>query len=253
VDLSERAALESRLRQAERLEVLGRFAGILAHDVRNFLTTINWSARELEPFIEAGHPRRAELDLILSAGRDGIAMTKSVLEFARTNPELTGETDVAAHLEQVAGVVGHVLGDGIAFQRTLPPGLPLVQIAPGALTQIVINLATNARDAMPDGGTFRIAASVMEVRPGDRTGIPLATGRYVRLVVVDTGVGMDEATAERAFEPFFTTRRDGSTAQGTGLGLATVFLIVGRVGGTIEVDSTPGAGTAFTIDLPVAE
>jgi PAS domain S-box-containing protein len=253
VDVSERAAFESRLRQAERLEVLGRFAGILAHDVRNFLTTIRWLAQALEPAIPDGHPSRPELDLIIAAGRDGIAMTKSVLEFARPTPELQGETDVAAHVEQLSGIVDRLLGDSVAFERDLAADLPPAQIAPAGLTQVLLNLATNARDAMPDGGTFRVAGSVIEIQPGDRTGVPLAPGRYVRLLVSDTGMGMDAATAGRVFEPFFTTKTQGTTLEGTGLGLASVFLIVGRLGGTITVESEPGEGTAFTVDLPVAE
>jgi PAS domain S-box-containing protein len=253
VDVSERAAFESRLRQAERLEVLGRFAGILAHDVRNFLTTIRWLAQALEPAIPEGHPSRPELDLIIAAGRDGIAMTKSVLEFARPTPELQGETNVAAHVEQLSGMITRLLGAGVAFERELPPDLPPAQIAPGALTQVLVNLATNARDAMPEGGVFRIAASVNVIQPGDRNGVSLAPGRYVRLVASDTGVGMDAATAGHAFEPFFTTKIEGTTLEGTGLGLATVFLIAGRLGGNIAVESAPDAGTTFTVDLPAVE
>jgi signal transduction histidine kinase len=251
VDLTERAGLEARLRQSARLEVLGQFAGILAHDVRNYLATVSWSAELLADTLEAEHPARQDVELIQQAARDGIAMTRSVLEFARPSGDARGSTDTEAHLEQTRTMLERVLGDAVRLEVTVAPGLPPAGINAAALTQVLVNLATNARDAMPAGGLLRVRADLHESR-GNADGAGLEPGRYVRLVVSDTGTGMDEATRRRAFDAFYTTKAGASTTEGTGLGLASVYLIVSRTGGAIRVDSIPGTGTTFTVDIPVA-
>jgi two-component system, cell cycle sensor histidine kinase and response regulator CckA len=253
VDLTERAALESRLRQTERFGVLGRFASILAHDVRNYLAAVTWSAELLETSLDPADPNRAEVDLIHRAADDGIAMTRSVLEFARPSGDARGRTDLLTHFAESRPILQRVLGPTVLLDLDIADGLPPAGIDGGALTQVVVNLATNAREAMPDGGTFRIEARQQDVdRSGPATGL-LPAGRYLRITASDTGTGMDDATRRQAFEAFYTTKASGRSKRGTGLGLSSVYLIVSRAGGTIEVDSVPGAGTTFTIDLPAAD
>jgi signal transduction histidine kinase len=254
VDLAERTALEARLRQAERLQVLGEFAGILAHDVRNHLTAIAWSADLLAEDLAADDPRHADIELIQKATRDAVDMTRSVLEFARPTGDPGGSTDLAAHVAGSRSVLERVLGPDVALEVDVEPGLPPVGANATALTQVLANLATNARDAMPEGGTFRLLARRLEIAAGaSEPGAPaLEPGTYVRLEAADTGTGMDEATRRRAFEAFYTTKTSASTARGTGLGLSSVFLLVTKCGGAIRVESEPGRGTTFTVDLPTA-
>jgi PAS domain S-box-containing protein len=255
VDLSERAMLEARLRQAERLQVLGQFAGILAHDVRNHLTAIAWSAELLGSDLPTDDPRQEDVVLIQRATQDAVDMTRSVLEFARPTGDPRGSLDVVAHLAGARTMLERILGEAISLELELDPGVPPAAINATALTQVLGNLATNARDAMPDGGAFRLSARPAVVAPGavDQDGLPLEPGRYVRLVASDTGTGMDEATRRRAFEAFFTTKTLPSTGHGSGLGLSSVFMLVTRAGGTVRVESEPGRGTTFILDLPAAD
>ena len=252
VDLTERLALESRLRRAERLEILGQFAGILAHDVRNFFSAIAWSAEFLASDMEATDPRLADVRLILGAVKDGVTMTQSILEFARPAHDASGVVHVPAHLERTAGVLRRLLPNEIEVAVTCAPDVTHATISAEALSQVLLNLATNARDAMPAGGRLAIDVDTLELLPGERTTAALDPGPYVRIRVSDTGTGMDEATAARAFEAFFTTKTDGTTASGTGLGLASVYLILSRAGGQVDLETSPGTGATFTILLPVA-
>ena len=257
VDLSERAALEARLRQAERLEILGQFAGILAHDVRNYLTAVTVAADFIEDDMPADDPHREDVETIRRAAQGAVDMTRSVLEFSRPAAGAPGVVDVTRHLAGARTMLGRILGPRITLSLDLPDDLPAARIDATGLTQVLGNLATNARDAMPDGGTFRVTGITHEVGigvggPDSEADDALPPGRYVQLVFEDTGVGMDQETRERAFEAFYTTKKAGGGRDGTGLGLSSVFLIVNRVGGAIHVVSAPGAGTRFTIDLPVA-
>jgi PAS domain S-box-containing protein len=251
VDLSERAALEARLRQAERLQSLGQFAGILAHDVRNHLTAIAWSADQLAAELAPGDPRLGDVDVIRRATNDAVDMTRSMLELARPADAPAGALDLGAHLAGARAMLQRVLGDAIRLEIDVATDLPPAAITATALTQVVGNLASNARDAMPEGGVFRMAAREVRVGAGASGAASVAErpGRYVRLVATDTGAGMDEATQRRAFEAFFTTK---PTPAGTGLGLASVVLLVTRAGGEVHVESEPRRGTTFTIDLPAA-
>lgn len=251
VDLSDRVALERRMAQAQRIEMLGEFGGILAHDVRNYINAIGWSAGALAEQLPREDPRRADVDLIEGAVAEARDMVASVLEFARP-ADRTGRTDIAGHLARVGGIVARLLGPSIDLVTDIPGGLPLVTIAPASLTQVLVNLTTNARDAMPGGGTLRITA-----RPQHRRGAApeqgLPPGRYVRIEVTDTGEGMDDLTASRAFEAFYSSKADTEQGDSVGLGLASVFLVVARAGGSVELRSARGAGTTFVIDLPVAD
>jgi two-component system, cell cycle sensor histidine kinase and response regulator CckA len=231
--------------------VLGQFAGVLAHDVRNHLAAVTWSAELMASELPADSPHREDVEIIRTATRDAVAMTKSVLEYARPSGDATGVTDVGAHITGLARMLKRVLGDGVALDLELDKDLPKAGIDGTALTQVVINLASNARDAMPEGGTFRIRALRHPGLASDYESL-IQTVAHVHIEFSDTGTGMDEATRERAFEAFYTTKGAASERRGTGLGLSSVFLIVNRAGGAIRVASTPGAGTTFTVDLPMA-
>lgn len=250
VDLSDREALEARLRQGERLETLGQFAGTLAHDVRNYLTAMSWSAEMLAGGLPEDDPRYPDVDLIRRAAAGALDMTRSVLEFARPTTDVAGRTDVPAHLSQVVALLRPLVEPGIDVRVDCPEHVPAAAIAPQALTQVLVNLATNARDAMPDGGSLVLEAADVDI-PAGAEGL-LRPGRHVRIRVTDTGTGMDPATRERAFDAFFTTKAAAGTGSGTGLGLSSVYLIVTRAGGSVDIAPGPDAGTVVTLHLPVA-
>jgi two-component system cell cycle sensor histidine kinase/response regulator CckA len=229
----ERAELEHRLAQAQRLESIGQLAGGVAHDFNNLLsvilTCVGFATRELP----ADHPVRDDVDEIGRAADRAAALTRQLLMFSRREVVKPEVLDVGALLRDLERLLDRTLSERIALRITVGPGLVPVLADRAQLEQVLVNLAVNARDAMPDGGTLAIA--VGGVHGG------------VRITVVDDGAGMPEEVRERAFEPFFTTKDPG---QGTGLGLATVHGIVTDSGGTVDIDSTPGRGTVVTIFLP---
>jgi PAS domain S-box-containing protein len=240
-DVTERLRLEARLVQAQKLETVGRLAGGVAHDFNNLLTVIISYAGMLGESLVDGDPRRADVDEIRKAADSAAALTRQLLAF--------GRRDVAqprpVRLEAIVGAVvkrfARVIGEHIRLvTRFAEPG-NVVWMDPVHLEQIVMNLAINARDAMPGGGELTLTTCTVP-RSDDAHG-------FAVLRVSDTGTGMDEPTRARIFEPFFTTKeRD----QGTGLGLATVFAIVEASGGAIRVATEPGRGTTFEIDLPLS-
>lgn len=265
VDLTEQAALEAQLAVAQRTELLGQFAGILAHDVRSYIQSIGWAAEGLLADLGPDDPRRRDAVLVNEGVAEARRMISSILDFARGG-SAGGSTDLATHLDRLGGILARLLGPGVVFDADLAPGLPMVALAPTSVTQILVNLATNAAEAMPDGGSFRVTATMLEVgSPRPQPPAPataLAPGRYVRLVASDTGHGMDEAVARRAFQPFYSAPAPGSPAEepatggrgaGHGLGLASVYLLVTRAGGAVALASRPGGGTTITLDLPVAD
>jgi len=255
VDLSERAALEAQLRQAQKMEVMGQFVSILAHDLRSYFNAISWSADLLARDLGGADPRLPDVAQIRAAVDGGLGMIRAVLGFARPGAEGPGATDLRAHLAQVGGILARLVGSSVVLETHLPEGLPDVALDPASVTQVLFNLAANARDAMPAGGTFRVAArarTVAAVAGGGLRADELPPGRYVRLIVADTGTGMDAETARRAFEAFYTTKTGDGAPEGTGLGLSSAYLIVTRAGGRIDLRSRPGKGTTFTIDLPAA-
>jgi two-component system cell cycle sensor histidine kinase/response regulator CckA len=229
----ERAELEHRLAQAQRLESIGQLAGGVAHDFNNLLsvilTCVGFATRELP----ADHPVRDDVDEIGRAADRAAALTRQLLMFSRREVVKPEVLDVGALLRDLERLLDRTLSERIALRITVGPGLVPVLADRAQLEQVLVNLAVNARDAMPDGGTLAIA--VGGVHGG------------VRITVVDDGAGMPEEVRERAFEPFFTTKDPG---QGTGLGLATVHGIVTDSGGTVDIDSAPGRGTVVTIFLP---
>ena len=229
----ERAELEHRLAQAQRLESVGQLAGGVAHDFNNLLsvilTCVGFATRELP----ADHPVRDDVEEIGRAADRAAALTRQLLMFSRREVVKPEVLDVGGLLRDLERLLNRTLSERIALRITVGPGLLPVLADRAQLEQVLVNLAVNARDAMPDGGTLSIA--VAGVSDG------------VRITVVDDGTGMLEEVRDRAFEPFFTTKDPG---QGTGLGLATVHGIVTDSGGTVDIESAPGQGTSVTIFLP---
>jgi signal transduction histidine kinase len=239
--------VQSRLEQGQRLESVGRLAGGIAHDFNNILGVILNSAGFLESDLPEG-PAREDAREIRQAAERGGGLTRQLLLFSRrqeAEPERLDIDDVVRGVEQM---LRRLLGEHVALSLRCETGA-WVEADRGQLEQVLVNLAINARDAMPGGGTIRITTRELELAREAAGAVGLAAGRYVGLEVADDGEGMDDATAARAFDPFFSTKREG---EGTGLGLATVYGIVARAGGHIGLRSAPGRGTSVDILLPAA-
>jgi PAS domain S-box-containing protein len=249
-DISERRFLEEQVRQVQRLDAVGRLAGGVAHDLSSHLTTILCYAR---PLVERS-PRdaaRADLVQIEAAAVSASNLVQQLLAFGRRGVQQKRNVDLNAVVGPLARLLDHQLGTGIETKVSLAPDLGEVRADPTQIEQVAMNLALNARDAMPDGGTLSLETSNVELDAESAARLrDLAPGRYVLLAVRDTGTGMDRATQDRIFEPFFTTKELG---KGTGLGLATVYGIVKQSGGDIAVQSEPGRGTAMLVYLPRCE
>jgi PAS domain S-box-containing protein len=255
---AERERLRNQLHQAQRLESLGQLAGGIAHDFNNLLAVIiNYAAfvaDELDATTiteEKREAMRADIEQVSLAAEKAAHLTHQLLAFARrevVQPAVVDVNDVVGDVEQL---LRRTLGEHVEFHSSLSAGLRPVLVDPGQLEQILVNLAVNARDAMPDGGVLRIDTANMDVDEAYAASRPeLAPGPHVRLRVSDTGTGMPLETAQRAFDPFFTTKPPG---QGTGLGLATVYGIVQQAGGRVQIYSEPGIGTTMTVLLPSTE
>jgi nitrogen-specific signal transduction histidine kinase/ActR/RegA family two-component response regulator len=243
--------LEDQLRQAQKMEAVGRLAGGVAHDFNNLLTAINGFAELASAEALPGTDVASYLDEIRQAAERATALTRQLLAFGRRAVLQPQSLDLNQVIAEIAPMLRRIIGDDVRLNVMGDPLLRRTQADRNQLEQVIVNLAANARDAMPGGGKLTIctenatldesyAAEHPEVKPG----------AYVRMCISDTGVGMDAAIAEHIFEPFFTTKNPGS---GTGLGLATVFGIVRQSDGHVSVDSTPGSGSTFCIDLPAAE
>jgi PAS domain S-box-containing protein len=247
-DLTERRELEDQLRQAQKMESIGRLAGGVAHDFNNLLTVIvgttELALRDLPP----GDPRRADFIEIRQAADRAAALTQQLLAFSRKQIIQPRVLDPNAVLLDAERMLRRVIGEDITVEITPGAGVGHVRVDPAQLEQVILNLAVNSRDAMPDGGTLSFATEHAEFdEDAARREGRISPGEYVVLTVRDTGAGMDEATLQRIFEPFFTTKGPGL---GTGLGLSSVYGIVEQSGGVIRVASEPGVGTTFTILFP---
>jgi hypothetical protein len=252
---AERERTERRAQQTQRLESLGQLVGGVAHDFNNLLNVIqgyaDFTAEEIQPLAEAD-PKLApvldDIEQVRVAAQQAARLTRQLLTFARhevTRPEVL---DLNEAVRDAGQLLKRTLGEHIELSISPEPALWPVKADRGQLEQVLVNLAVNARDAMPGGGRLTIDTGNVEVDETYASGRPgLTPGRYIRLRVSDTGVGMDRATLDRLFEPFFSTKPKG---RGTGLGLATVYGIVTGAGGTIDVYSEPSLGTAFSVLLP---
>jgi two-component system, cell cycle sensor histidine kinase and response regulator CckA len=237
--------LEARLRQSQKLEAVGQLAGGIAHDFNNLLTVINGYCERLIASAGEAGPARHDLDVIHKAGRRAASLTSQLLAFSRRQMLQPRVIELNATVRDIEKLLRRVIGESINMTTTLDPALDATRADPGQIEQVLMNLAINARDAMPDGGTLTIATTNLAV-PEDASA-DLPPGRYVQLSVRDTGHGMDEETLTHIFEPFFTTKEVG---KGTGLGLPTVYGIVMQSGGHITVESAPNEGTAVHVYLP---
>jgi two-component system cell cycle sensor histidine kinase/response regulator CckA len=246
-DVTERNALEEQLRQSQRLEAIGRLAGGVAHDFNNLLTVMLGCCQLLSGAISDDSVARDTLrDLNHAAERAG-ELTRQLLAFSRRQLLSPRPLSLNEVVHSMQGLLRRSLGVAVELVVELEPGLSNVRADPGQLEQVVMNLALNARDAMPRGGTLTLRTRQRSLGEAELTS-GLAPGDYVSLVVADTGMGMDEDTLARVFEPFFTTK---ATGQGTGLGLSTAYGIVTQSGGRIVARSAPGRGSEFEVILPV--
>jgi PAS domain S-box-containing protein len=250
-DIEDRWLAEERLRHADRMESVGRLAGGIAHEANNQMTVILGSAEFLGRSLE-GEAARSDLEHIRRAARRTAVITQQLLAFSRRQVLQPQALDLNAVVSALEPILQRALGEISQVKLRLANDLHPVRADPGQLDQILLNLALNARDAMPQGGTLTVETvntTVDEHHATAKAVEPVAPGDYVALVVTDTGTGMDRDTMEHVFEPFFTTKPVG---EGTGLGLATVYGIVKQSGGFVSVFSEPGHGSSFRIYLPIA-
>jgi PAS domain S-box-containing protein len=240
---------QEQLRQAQKMEAVGRLAGGIAHDFNNLLSAIlSYSEMVMSDLPEA-HPSREDLEQIRQAGARAAELTQQLLAFSRRQLLQLRPLDLNTVVAGVDRMLRRVIGEDVVLQTVLAPDIRSTRGDAGQLEHVLMNLAVNARDAMPAGGTLTITTADLDVgEAGPATWPELSPGRYVTLAVRDTGAGMTPEVQERIFEPFFTTKPVG---HGTGLGLSTVYGIVAQSGGQVFVRSAPGAGSTFTICLPV--
>jgi signal transduction histidine kinase/CheY-like chemotaxis protein len=249
-DNTERRHLEEQLRQAQKMEAIGRLAGGIAHDLNNALTAIAGYAELALGDIEIAHPARPDIEEIKRAAARAGSVTRQLLAFSRRQilePRIFELNDT---VHAVVRLISRLLGADVDVQANTERSLPRILGDPGQVEQAIINLAVNARDAMPNGGRLTIETTVMDVDDSfARAHVPMTPGRYAVLRVSDTGHGMTAETKARIFEPFFTTKEIG---KGTGLGLSMVYGTLKQIGGFIFVDSQPGLGTTFSLFFPPA-
>jgi nitrogen-specific signal transduction histidine kinase/ActR/RegA family two-component response regulator len=251
-DITERKRLEEQLRQAQKMEAVGQLAGGVAHDFNNLLTAMRGYAELARRGLEEDEPRRNDLDEVIANADRAAALVRQLLAFSRRQVLRPLVLDPADIMEGLVPMLRRLLGEDVELNTRTEPGLGRVKVDPSQLEQVIVNLAVNARDAMPGGGRLDIELTNADLGPRYAdTHLEVASGPYVLLTVSDSGVGVDAETRAHMFEPFFTTKEPG---KGTGMGLATVYGIVKQSAGAISVYSEPGCGTTFRIYLPrVAE
>jgi PAS domain S-box-containing protein len=251
IDITERKGLEQQFRHSQKMEAVGRLAGGVAHDFNNLLTIITGYGQMIERNLEPGSPMRPHVEAVLKSGERAAALTRQLLAFSRRQDFSPRILDLNTVVGNTETMLHRLIGEDIELLTVLPAGLGLVRGDHGQIEQVIMNLAVNARDAMPNGGKLTLETANVELDEAYARGhMPVKPGSYVMLAVTDTGCGMDAPTQAHIFEPFFTTKEPG---KGTGLGLATVYGIVKQHEGNIWVYTEPGQGTAFKIYLPRIE
>jgi PAS domain S-box-containing protein len=240
----ERSKLEQQLRQAQKLESIGRLAGGVAHDFNNLLTVINGFSTLLTQKLDNQSRLWSYADQVRKSGERGASLTRQLLAFSRQEAIKPVHLNLNRIIADSAPMVRSLMGEDIALSARLDPGVGQVLADKAQIDQVILNLAANARDAMPHGGRLEIATRNADTHRDEKA------ERWVVVTVTDTGVGMDEATRQHIFEPFFTTKGVG---KGTGLGLATVYGVMQQNGGWIDVQSTAGSGTSFDLYFPCIE
>jgi two-component system cell cycle sensor histidine kinase/response regulator CckA len=243
---------EEELRHAQKLEAVGKLAGGVAHDFNNLLTVINGHARFALETMQTDHPLRSDLLEIEKAGTRAAGLTQQLLAYSRRqvlHPQVLEPNGV---IQEVEAMLRRLIGEHIRVETRLSDADVRIRADRGQLEQVLVNLVVNARDAMDAGGTLTLQTDVRTIAEGDPRiqRWEIEPGRFVRIRVADTGVGMDADTVDQAFEPFFTTKDRG---KGTGLGLATVFGIVKQSGGHVTLGSRPGIGTVCDVFIPCTD
>src|SRR5436190_11518483 len=250
-DITDKRRLEEHLRQVQKMEAVGALAGGVAHDFNNLLTAILGYCNLMLDDLPKEDPLRQDLEEIRSAGERAAALTRQLLAFSRRQMLQPQIVDINTLVRQLEKLLPRLLTEDIVLVTALAPDLHTVKVDPASIEQVLVNLAVNSRDAMPEGGQLTIETANVELDSAyAETHVTVIPGQYVMLAVGDTGEGIDAATKARIFEPFFTTKEQG---KGSGLGLATVYGIVKQSGGYIWVYSELGHGTVFKVYFPIAE
>ncbi|MEX2183771.1 MAG: ATP-binding protein [Chloroflexota bacterium] len=248
-DMTGKRALDTQLVQRQRLEAVGQFAGGIAHDFNNLLTSIRGYAELVAAGLPPDHPGRPDVDQIIVSADMAASIVRTLMAFSRHQVLVPLDVDPGSIVTGLVPMLGPLLGDDVRLELDIAMRHAWVRVDPTQFEQVIVNLALNARDAMPQGGTVRIGVHDLARTDPERPDPDRTRGPFVRVSVTDTGTGMDDATRARIFDPFFTTKGPGG---GTGLGLSTVFGIVTQSGGQIHVETSPGHGTTFLVDLPRA-
>lgn len=247
-DVTQRRSLEEQFRQSQKMEAVGRLAGGVAHDFNNLLTAILGYSELLDQRFKAGDPAREELGEIRRAGNRAAALTRQLLAFSRKQVLVPEFLDIGNIVRGLSNLLERLIGEDIKVDVLVAPDVCCVEADPSQMEQVIMNLAVNARDAMPRGGKLLIEVAKVDLDEAFASAhVDVRPGLHIMLGVTDSGVGMTPDVQKQIFEPFFTTKETG---KGTGLGLSMVHGIVIQSGGSIFVESEPGRGTTFRIYLP---
>jgi PAS domain S-box-containing protein len=245
-DVTGKRSIDAQVVQSQRLEAIGQFAGGIAHDFNNLLTSIQGYTTMALDELPADDPIRQDLRQVLASSERATAITRQLLAFTRRQVLMPADVDPAVVVAGLLPILAPLLGE-IVVAMDVSANHAGVRVDPTQLEQVIMNLALNARDAMPSGGTVTISIHDLEGPDPERPDPDLTDGPFVRISVADTGTGMDEETRARIFDPFYTTKEEG---HGTGFGLSTVFGIVAQSGGHVQVETAIGKGSTFHVDLP---